>query len=82
MLKYLESAEETPAATAEEILRKLEGRSLEVVPKDDLAYLARAEEKQAQERGVPSFKFADNRTMLTSIAEEKSKAGAANLVQK
>jgi ferredoxin--NADP+ reductase len=82
VLKYLEGAEETPAATAEEILRKLEGQGLEVVPKDDLAFLARAEEKQAQERGVPSFKFADNRTMLTSIAEEKSKAGAANLVQK
>ncbi len=82
VLKYLESAVETPAACAAEILRQFEGKGLEAVPKDDLAYLARAEEKQARERGVPSFKFADNETMLASIAEEKSKAGAANLVQK
>jgi ferredoxin--NADP+ reductase len=82
VLKYLESAAETPAATAGEILRQLEKKGIEAVPKDDLAYLARAEEKQARERGVPSFKFADNETMLASIAEEKSKAGAGNLVQK
>jgi ferredoxin--NADP+ reductase len=82
ILKYLESAAETPAATPEEILRRFEGQGMQVVPKDDLAYLARAEEKQASERGVPSFKFAGNETMLASIAEEKSKAGASNLVQK
>jgi ferredoxin--NADP+ reductase len=82
VLKYLESAAETPAATAAEMLRHLESKGIEAVPKDDLAYLARAEEKQARERGVPSFKFADNETMLASIAAEKSQAGAANLVEK
>jgi ferredoxin--NADP+ reductase len=82
VLKYLESAAETPAASVAEILRQFQSKGIEAVPKDDLAYLARAEEKQARERGVPSFKFADNETMLASIAEEKTKAGAANLVQK
>ena len=82
VLKYLESAAETPATTPAEILRQLESTGLQVVPKEDLAYLARAEEQQARERGLPSFKFADNETMLASIADEKSKAGAPNLVQK
>ncbi len=82
VLKYLESAPEKTSAKPEEILRKLAAKGLQVVSKTDLAYLARAEEQQARERGLPSFKFADDDTMLSSIAEEKSKAGSPSLVEK
>jgi ferredoxin--NADP+ reductase len=82
VLKYLESATEKTTATPEEILRKIEAKGLQLVPKPDLAYLASAEQQQATERGMPSFKFADDKTMLAEIAKEKSKAGTTNLVEK
>jgi ferredoxin--NADP+ reductase len=82
VLKYLESAPEKPSTSPEQILRQLANKGLQVVSKDDLAYLARAEEQQARERGLPSFKFADDETMLASIAEEKAKAGIPHLVEK
>ena len=37
-------------------------------------YLARAEEKQAKERGLAWFKFSDDESMLTAIEQEKSRA--------
>ncbi len=82
ILKYLEAAPEKPSATPAEILAQIEKLGIEPVTKDDLARLGRAEEQQARERGLPSFKFADDGTMLAAIAEEKSKAGQPNLVEK
>jgi ferredoxin--NADP+ reductase len=80
ILKYLESAPEKPAASAGEILQRLTQKGLQLVPKDDLAYLARAEEEQARERGLPSFKFSDDEAMLSVIEAEKTKSPSGNLV--
>jgi ferredoxin--NADP+ reductase len=75
VLKFLEGAKEKRGAAPQDILRALERRGLRIVDKEDLGFLGRAEEKQAQERGVPSFKFGDNDRMLAAIEEEKSRAG-------
>jgi ferredoxin--NADP+ reductase len=72
VLRYLEGAPSQAAAAPEEILGRLRGRGLQPVSKEDLALLARAEEKQARERGLSYFKFDDDRTMLEQIEEEKS----------
>jgi hypothetical protein len=45
-----------------------------LVTKPDLEFLTRAEEKQAQERGVPWFKFSHDEDMLNAIEEQKVKA--------
>jgi ferredoxin/flavodoxin---NADP+ reductase len=74
VLKYLESAPETNAASPEQILRNLEKRNLSLVTKPDLEFLTRAEERQAQERGVPWFKFSHDEDMLNAIEEQKVKA--------
>ncbi|HEX2713238.1 MAG TPA: FAD-dependent oxidoreductase [Candidatus Acidoferrales bacterium] len=80
ILKYLEGASEKPAASPEEIVGRLERAGLRVVPKSDLSFLGRAEEKQAKEKGLPSFKFADDATMLAVIDEEKRNAGPCSVV--
>jgi len=73
VLKYLETARESNFGAAE-IQRFLERKGLQVVSKPDLEVLARAEEKEAQKRGVPWFKFADDAAMLGAIESEKAKA--------
>ncbi len=80
VLKYLESAPGKPAASLQEVLAQLDRKGLQFVSKEDLACLGRAEEQQARERGVASFKFGDDATMLAAIEEEKSKANSRNLV--
>jgi ferredoxin--NADP+ reductase len=80
ILKFLESAPERPSATIEEIRREFQSHGVESVSKEELAYLARAEDRQARERGLPSFKFGDDATMLATIEEERAKAGAGDLV--
>lgn len=82
ILKYLDSAPENSAASADEIFRRLDRTGVTVVTKDDLALLARAEEEQARQRNLPSFKFADNATMLSMIEREKAKASSGNLVSR
>lgn len=81
ILKYLESSPDSPVS-ADEIFRRLDRAGVTVVTKDDLALLARAEEEQARQRNVPSFKFADNATMLAMIEREKLKTGSPNLVSR
>jgi len=76
VLKHLKEASERAGASAEEVARSLTRRGLQIVSKEDLAYLGRAEEKQAKERGLPSFKFADDAAMLAAIEEEKTKKGS------
>ena len=44
---------------------------MRLVLKADLEYLARAEEKQAQQRGLPWFKYSDDDTMLAAIEAER-----------
>lgn len=72
VLTYLEGAAEKTTAGPREMLARLERQGLRVVAKDDLSFLAAAEEKQARARNLPSFKFGDDDVMLRAIEEEKS----------
>ncbi len=71
VLKYLDGASPRTTASAAEIGRLLAHRGVEAVDKDDLRGLARAEELQARQRGLPSFKFARNDEMLAAIEAER-----------
>ena len=75
ILKYLEGAPQKPAISPGEIRHRIDGKSVECITKEDLPYLTRAEEKQAQERGLPRFKFGDDAAMLAVIQEKKTKGG-------
>ena len=76
VLQYLETARES-SADAAQIAGFLERKGLQAVNKLDLECLARAEEKEAQKRGVPWFKFADDDAMLAAIQAEKAKTVTA-----
>jgi ferredoxin--NADP+ reductase len=73
VLKYLETARESNFG-AVEIQKFLERKGLQIVTKPDLESLARAEEKEAQKRGILWFKFAEDNAMLDAIESEKAKA--------
>jgi ferredoxin--NADP+ reductase len=73
VLKYLETARESDFGAAN-VQDFLERKGLQVVSKPDLESLARAEEKEAQRRGVLWFKFADDNAMLAAIESEKARA--------
>jgi ferredoxin--NADP+ reductase len=73
VLEYLKTAVESSFGPAE-IQSFLESKGLRVVSKPDLESLARAEEREAQQRGIPWFKFAEDEAMLAAIADEKAKA--------
>ncbi len=75
VLQYLEGATAKVGASPEEILAFLTKKGVRFVAKEDLAYLARAEEKQAKARGRASFKFARNEEMFAAIEEEKRAGG-------
>ena len=78
VLKYLEGLREKPSPSPQEILRRLENKNRQLVTKSDLEFLARAEEKQAKERGLLWFKFADDELMLAAIEEEKARVTASS----
>jgi ferredoxin--NADP+ reductase len=80
VLKYLEGIPEKAAPSPQEILRCLESKGLQLVTKEDLELLGRAEEKQAKERGIPWFKFAEDEVMLAAIEEEKAKVATSSSV--
>src|ERR1051326_5009609 len=69
VLKYLETARESNFGVAE-VQKFLECKGLQIVTKPDLESLARAEEKEAQKRGVLWFKFAEDNAMLAAIQSE------------
>jgi ferredoxin--NADP+ reductase len=71
VLKYLETAPDGKAPSAEQIIRKLQGKGVRLVLKADLECLARAEEKQARQRGLPWFKYSDDDAMLAAIEAER-----------
>jgi ferredoxin--NADP+ reductase len=72
VLEYLKTAKES-AFGAGEIQSFLDRKALQAVTKADLECLGRAEEKEAQKRGVLWFKFAEDSAMLAAIAAEKAK---------
>ncbi|MBZ5521059.1 MAG: hypothetical protein LAP21_02250 [Acidobacteriia bacterium] len=71
VLKYLETAPDSKSLSGEQIIGKLQAKGMRLVLKADLEYLARAEEKQAQQRGLPWFKYSDDDTMLAAIEAER-----------
>jgi len=75
VLQYLEGASAKAGASPEEIRAFLIKKGVRFVSREDLPYLARAEEKQAKARGLPSFKFAQNEEMFAAIEEEKRAGG-------
>src|SRR5258707_13479692 len=73
VLKYLETARESNFGAAE-VQKFLEHKDLQIVTKNDLESLARAEEKQAQKLGALWFKFAEDNARLAAIESEKANA--------
>jgi ferredoxin--NADP+ reductase len=78
VVKYLEGVSEKAAPSPQEILRRLESKHLQLVTKSDLEFLGRAEEREAKDRGIPWFKFADDEMMLAAIEAEKAKVEASS----
>ncbi|HEV2215829.1 MAG TPA: FAD-dependent oxidoreductase [Terracidiphilus sp.] len=74
-LAYLKSAPDAGTLSASAILADLRARGLNPVTKDDLALLGEREKREAVERGLTSFKFADNDAMYAAIAEEREQEG-------
>lgn len=75
VLQHLEGTSAKAGASPEEIRDFLTKKDARFVSKEDLSYLARAEEKQAKARGLASFKFAQNEEMFAAIEEEKRTGG-------
>jgi ferredoxin--NADP+ reductase len=72
--EYLSTVPESSTFGVEDLVRRINWAGIQAVSKDDLAYLALAEEREAQALGVSYFKFADDETMLRRMEEEKSRA--------
>jgi ferredoxin--NADP+ reductase len=71
VLKYLETAPDGKPPSAEQIIEKLKGKGMRLVLKADLECLARAEQKQAQQKGLAWFKYSDDEAMLAAIEAER-----------
>jgi ferredoxin/flavodoxin---NADP+ reductase len=76
VLNYLEGKPEKKAAAVETIENTLRARGIQLVNKAELGLLVKAEEKEAQERGVPSFKYSEDTAMLRAITREKNSSNA------
>lgn len=74
VLKYLDCAPSNEISV-DEIKRQIESKGARVVDKADLELLARAEEQQARQRGLPWFKFSEDEVMLAAIEKERAKSG-------
>lgn len=74
VLQYLEGCGDCDTPAPDQIQRHLERKGLRVINKSDLECLGRAEEKVAQQRGIPWFKFDKDEDMLNAIEAEKGKA--------
>jgi ferredoxin/flavodoxin---NADP+ reductase len=72
--QYLSVIQAPQSASASEIARALEAKGVQFVSKSDLSLLAKAEEREAQSRGVAYYKFSDDAVMLAEIEREKSAA--------
>src|SRR6266496_2824968 len=70
--QYLRGMQPPQSASADDIARALAAKGIRFVSKSDLSLLARAEEREAQSRGVTYYKFSDDGVMLTKIEREKS----------
>lgn len=70
--QYLSGIQTKRSASAGEIASALSAKGVRFVSKEDLSFLAKAEEREAHQRGIPYFKFSDDEVMLSAIEQEKS----------
>jgi ferredoxin/flavodoxin---NADP+ reductase len=77
VLKYVESVPETAVSTAQ-VEKLLQGKGVTYVSKADLTVLGKAEEAEAAKRGLPSFKWGDDETMLQVVGKGKAKSANAD----
>jgi ferredoxin--NADP+ reductase len=75
--EFLSHVQAPQSASADEIARALDSKGVQPVSKADLAWLAKAEEREAQLRGVAYFKFSDDMEMLSAVDREKSASAAS-----
>ena len=75
--EFLSHVQAPQSASAEEIARALDSKGVQLVSKADLAWLAKAEEREAQSRGIAYFKFSDDMEMLSAVEREKSASVAS-----
>jgi ferredoxin--NADP+ reductase len=79
VLEYLAAQPDKGAAPVDKVLAKLQSKGIRVVTKADVDLLGKAEAREAEKRGLPSFKWGDDETMLKAIDAEKAhKATSAN----
>jgi len=72
VLHYLQGKPEKEGASVEAIEKALRARGVQVVNKNELTLLAKAEEKEAQARNLTYFKYSDDTSMLRAITREKN----------
>ena len=72
VLHYLQGKPDKEAASVEAIEKALRARGVQVVNKNELTLLAKAEEKEAQARNLTYFKYSDDTSMLRAITREKN----------
>lgn len=75
VLEYLQgvpAADCACAASAVEIAKSLQEKGIQAVPKSDLEWLTKAEERECRARGNPYFRFGDDAAMLAAIERAKS----------
>jgi ferredoxin--NADP+ reductase len=70
--QYLSGIQAPSSASANDIAQALSAKGVQFVSKSDLSSLGKAEEREAQARGVSYFKFYDDGDMLAAIEREKS----------
>ena len=70
-LAYLQDTSDTGTATAAEVREYLEGKGIRVVDKEDVALLARAEERLGRIDVPNSFHIIEEEAMLQAIDEER-----------
>ena len=71
VLEYLQDKPEAGHLSAEALVAALQAKGATPVTKQDLEVLGRAEEQQARQRNLASFKYSDDESMLQAIQSER-----------
>lgn len=79
VLNYLQGKPDKGTAPVAAIENTLRTRGVQVVNKDELALLAKAEEKEATARNLTYYKYSDDTSMLRAITREKNSTSAPAL---
>jgi len=78
VLRFLEATGDRKSASLAEVVNRLARKGIRAVTRDDLICLGRAEQAQAKQRGLPSFKFGADESMLAAIEQEKTRPSKNN----